>query len=155
MPPDQLMHNMNLPRQGLLGNAPPGFNPMMVPPGGRPMMRPRGPVPPMFRGESRLRCQMEAVFVVVTVSLQCRRTTCDVFIWTVCNLCSFMSRSNSNRITLGNKDYYYYLLTHLLTHPVTHSVTRLFSHSHTFSLIHSFATHLLTLSLVHSGNHLH
>ena len=97
MPPDQLMHNMNLPRQGLLGNAPPGFNPMMVPPGGRPMMRPRGPVPPMFRGESRPRCPVEAVVVVVTVSLQRRQTTCDVFICTVCSLlklCSFMSRSN-------------------------------------------------------------
>ena len=46
------MNNMNIPRQGLLGNAPPGFNPMMVPPGVRPMMRPRGPVPPMFRGKS-------------------------------------------------------------------------------------------------------
>ena len=54
MGPDQhmQMNNMNLPRQGLLGNAPPGFNPMMVPPGVRPMMRPRGPVPPMFRGKS-------------------------------------------------------------------------------------------------------
>ncbi|KAI0228935.1 Serine/threonine-protein phosphatase 1 regulatory subunit 10 [Lamellibrachia satsuma] len=51
MPPNHMMHNMNMPRQGLLGNAPPGFNPMMVPPGGRPMMRPRGPVPPMFRGD--------------------------------------------------------------------------------------------------------
>ena len=53
MPPNHMMHNMNMPRQGLLGNAPPGFNPMMVPPGGRPMMRPRGPVPPMFRGKSK------------------------------------------------------------------------------------------------------
>ena len=54
MGPDQhmQMNNMNIPRQGLLGNAPPGFNPMMVPPGVRPMMRPRGPVPPMFRGKS-------------------------------------------------------------------------------------------------------